>query len=151
MTINPNKYIPLGKCKHNYLYLINARHANIGVFNAKSRAFKKLAPGFITKRSKFDRTFLWTEHHWDGALFATAKPIMELEKAPDFPNETEQGENWDWIKTADDELQIIMPDPKDTKLRYLIESEQRFQSHILVLRDKVEKLWQRERMRGTRF
>ena len=70
-------YIPLDKCKHGYLYIIDARNSHIGIYN-------KYSKGFIILRTKFNHEYLFTEYHWDigGEMkdFGTVKPIEIIEK-----------------------------------------------------------------------
>lgn len=72
----PDKYIPIGECKHGYLYHICCRNLLIGVYNEKTQ-------GFVGIRTKFGHEFLFTEYHWDtGAPFGTVQPVAILEECP---------------------------------------------------------------------
>lgn len=75
---NTNNYIPLNKCKHGYLYIIDARNQYIGIYN-------KHVKGFIILRTKFNCKYLFTEYHWDiggdMSCYGTVKPIRALEKS----------------------------------------------------------------------
>lgn len=72
-----DEYIKLENCKHGYLYKINSRNLDYGVFNEKDK-------GFIGIREKFGQTYLFTEYHWDtGAPYGTVTPIEEISKIPD--------------------------------------------------------------------
>ena len=69
-------YIPLMDCKHGFLYEIDSRNLNFGVFNEKNN-------GFIGIRQKFSSRFLFTEYHWDtGEPYGTVKPKKELRELP---------------------------------------------------------------------
>ena len=59
-------------CKHNYVYLIDARNANVGIYDEEQK-------GFVISRHKFKSNFLFVEYHWDtGEPFGTVKPLKEL-------------------------------------------------------------------------
>lgn len=69
---NNNNYIKLEDCKDSYLYIIDARNADIGIFEKEKNHF-------IISRFKFKSNFIFHEDHWDtGAPFGTVKPIKEL-------------------------------------------------------------------------
>lgn len=59
-------------CKDRYLYRINARNFNLGVFDCKNR-------DFIGIRHKCGETFLDKENHFIGCV----KVLEEIEKIPD--------------------------------------------------------------------
>lgn len=68
--------IPLSECKHGYLYKIDSRNLNTGIFNSENN-------GFIGIRTKFGREYLFTEFHYDtGAPFGTVKPLEEIGRSP---------------------------------------------------------------------
>ncbi len=69
-------YIPVQDCKDGYLYKLSSRNLGYGVY-------RKELNGFIGIRVKFSNVYLFTEYHWDNESFATAKPLEEIEKAPD--------------------------------------------------------------------
>lgn len=69
--------ISLQKCKHGFLYKIESRNLNFGVFNSVNN-------GFIGIRYKFGDKFLFTEYHWEtGEPFGTVKPLEELHRIPE--------------------------------------------------------------------
>lgn len=68
--------IPLRDCKHGFLYKLESRNLDFGVFNSVNS-------GFIGIRYKLGDKFLFTENHWEiGPPFGTAKPIEELQQVP---------------------------------------------------------------------
>ena len=74
--MGPDKYIPIGECKHGYLYRIACRNLIIGVYNEPQG-------GFVGIRTKFGSRFLFTEYHWDtGEPFGTVQPVEILEECP---------------------------------------------------------------------
>jgi hypothetical protein len=69
-------YIKIQDCKHSYLYKINSRNLDPGVFNEKTK-------GFIGIREKFGQKYLFTEFYHDiGAPYGTVKPLEEICKIP---------------------------------------------------------------------
>ena len=71
-TSNTN-IIPFDKCKNGYLYKINGRNADIGIFC-------KDLHGFIILRHKNEIEFLEDEYHCDVSEdFGTAHPSEEIE------------------------------------------------------------------------
>jgi len=71
------EWIALGECSDGHLYHIAARNASLGVFCAEEQ-------GFVISRHKFGRNYLFTEEHWDtGEPHGTAKPLVEIEEAPE--------------------------------------------------------------------
>ncbi|MCK9428906.1 MAG: hypothetical protein M0R17_02700 [Candidatus Omnitrophica bacterium] len=76
-TKNIKNYIKLEDCKDGYLYIISARNAHIGIFDAKKF-------WFIISRHKFTTNFIDYEDHWDlGPPHGTVKPLKELHLAKD--------------------------------------------------------------------
>lgn len=70
------KKILFEDCEENWLYLIDARNASLGVF-------QKEAEGFIIARTKFSNTYLFIEIHYDmSEHHGTATPLLKLEKVP---------------------------------------------------------------------
>lgn len=65
--------------KNCYLYKINARNSNYGIWIAKRESF-------VISRTKFNDNFLFEEDYADGGPFGTALPLEEVEKSP-FVNE----------------------------------------------------------------
>jgi len=61
--------------KNCYLYKINARNSNRGIWIAKRESF-------VISRTKFRENFLFEEDYQDGGPFGTALPIEEIEKSP---------------------------------------------------------------------
>jgi len=77
------KYIPISECKDNYLYIIKARNARIGIFEKKTSSF-------LIRRIKFKDVYLFKELHWDmDENFGTVKPLEEIEQTAKFENEAE--------------------------------------------------------------
>lgn len=69
-------YIKAEDLKDGYLYRIDARRAEYGIWIKKRGTF-------LISRVKFGCVFLFEERHYDLDDFSgTAKPIKELEKAP---------------------------------------------------------------------
>jgi hypothetical protein len=69
-------HIKADTLKDGFAYEICARRANVGIWVESRRSF-------VIPRSKFGNTYLFEEVHWDlSGFFGTAKPVMELEKAP---------------------------------------------------------------------
>jgi len=71
------EYIPISECKHGHLYRLDSRNLSMGVYNENDHN------GFIGIRTKFGDRFLFTEHHWDGEYYATAKPLEDLGPVPE--------------------------------------------------------------------
>ena len=68
--------IPLHKCKDGYLYEIDARNGDLGVYSKKKK-------GFYLIRTKFQLTFLDLEIHWDADdHYGTAQPLKIIKKCP---------------------------------------------------------------------
>ena len=84
-------HLKVEEMKDGYTYIIQARNANVGVWDEHNKCF------FIS-RHKFGSNFLDKEYHWDtGAPYGTARPMGEIEKAPtnqddllDYLNEIER-------------------------------------------------------------
>lgn len=97
--------IPIAKCKHGFLYAIEARNFYIGVFMAgdpNSEISWKKTPRFIGVRQKFHDEFLDQEDHWEiGPPHGTAKPIKELE--PAIAADENSKELLDWLKEKEKE------------------------------------------------
>ncbi|TET59661.1 MAG: hypothetical protein E3J47_08235 [Candidatus Stahlbacteria bacterium] len=66
-----------------YLYKIDARNSNYGIWIEKRVSF-------IISRTKFSDNFLFEEEYADGSDFGTALPLEEIEKSP-FTNEDMYG------------------------------------------------------------
>jgi hypothetical protein len=65
-------YIPIDKCINRKLYRIKSRNLTLGVFDSRTN-------GFFGLREKFDRIFVFEEHHYDnGVPYGTVFPIEEL-------------------------------------------------------------------------
>ena len=76
------KKIPMSELKNNYLYEIDCRNQNRGVWIEAQQ-------GFQIARKKFDSTFLFVEYDWEtGPPFGTARAFKEIEKAPE--NQTDE-------------------------------------------------------------
>jgi hypothetical protein len=79
--------IKMEDCKDGWLYFIEARNAQIGVYSKEEL-------GFIISRTKFSSNFLFTEYHYDiGTVkpemeqFGTATPLKEIELVPEMDDE----------------------------------------------------------------
>lgn len=69
-------YLKVEELKDGYLYRINARNADYGIWYGEKGAF-------IISRTKFYDNYLFEEIHWDlSEDFGTVKPIEEVEKSP---------------------------------------------------------------------
>jgi len=76
-----DKCVPIDECKDGYLYLIDARHAHVGICQHDGTMFK------IT-REKFGNVMLDIEYHYDAdRVMGTAHPLRVIEKAPTFKSE----------------------------------------------------------------
>lgn len=76
--------IALEDTKDKTFYIIKARNAFIGFYNKEDSSFDIL-------RTKFGRTSLSKEYHWDtGAPYGSAKPLKELKTNTSF--NTEEGD-----------------------------------------------------------
>lgn len=72
-----NDHIPQDQCKLRFIYKIQSRNLNYGVYDGKG--------GFIGIREKFDFRYLSTEYHWGtGAPHGTVRPKEELHKIPEW-------------------------------------------------------------------
>ena len=84
--------IVVEKLKDGYLYRIEARNANHGIWIAERGTF-------LISRVKFGNIYLFEEVHYDlDEHFGTAQPLEEMEKAP-FPVERLNG-----IRRSDKEV-----------------------------------------------
>jgi len=84
-----SEYILLAKCKDGYLYRIAARNATLGIYREKDMWFE-------IRREKCNDVYRYMEYHWDvgtvnpeEADFGTVKPLIEIERAPEFATELE--------------------------------------------------------------
>lgn len=76
-----DRYILIDQCKDGFLYIIDARNADIGVYIAEKKAFK-------ISRTKFRDNFIDYEDHWDTCeQHGTAKPLKEIEKIEPMDDE----------------------------------------------------------------
>ncbi len=74
--------LKIDECKEGYLYKIDARNSNYGIF-VMSRYGTIIIPEFVISRFKFRDNFTFEEIHVDGSdHFGTALPIKEIEKSP---------------------------------------------------------------------
>jgi hypothetical protein len=74
LKIEHKTMISLKDCRNGYLYIIAARNAYVGIFNAKKK-------GFRISRFKFDRNYESVEYHWDtGEPHGTVRPYRKLFK-----------------------------------------------------------------------
>ncbi len=71
--------IKLKDLKDCYLYKIDARNSNYGIWIVKRESF-------VISRTKFTENYLFEEDYADGRDFGTALPSEEIEKSP-FTNE----------------------------------------------------------------
>ncbi len=82
--------IQIDLCKDGYLYIIYARNAKIGIFDAQSK-------GFRISRFKFDRNYKFVEYHWDKSWDSgwdteskgTVRPYKELFRPRKLNSEVE--------------------------------------------------------------
>lgn len=73
--MNKSNYIKIEDLKNGYLYEIDARNSQLGIWKSDLK-------GFIISRTKFNDTFLFMEYHYDtGPPYGTVKPVREIEKA----------------------------------------------------------------------
>jgi hypothetical protein len=78
------KKIPMSELKDGYLYEIDARNQNRGIW------FESVK-GFEIARRKFDDVFLFIEYEWEtGPPFGTARAFREIEKAPEGLSDAER-------------------------------------------------------------
>lgn len=76
-------YICPNECKEGWLYEIEARNGNVGICRRKNGMVE-----FVLSRFKFGDNFTFPEIHWDcDEHFGTAKPVREIEKAPEVGDE----------------------------------------------------------------
>lgn len=68
--------IKISDCKHNYLYIINARNACLGIFDSATSEF-------IISRWKIKSNFIYREIHWDAEDCGTVKPLKEIGPIPE--------------------------------------------------------------------
>ncbi len=72
---NSGHYLQLLELKADYVYLISARHAYVGIWYPRLNYF-------VISREKFDNRYIFFEYHWDiGEPHGTVKPIKELEES----------------------------------------------------------------------
>jgi hypothetical protein len=85
-----SKRIPINELKDGFLYEIEARNQNRGIWRESEK-------GFEIARTKFDKTFLFVEYEWGSGneetweingkpcvvSFATARAFREIEKVPE--------------------------------------------------------------------
>ena len=70
------KYLKVEKLKDGFLYYIDARNADFGIWNPEKNSF------FIS-RVKFGHNFVFEEIHYDkDETFGTVKPLKEIEESP---------------------------------------------------------------------
>lgn len=74
------RYLKSEELRNGYLYRIEARNAEYGIWYQP-------CDGFIISRFKFYDNFLFVEVHWDlDEWHGTVKPLELIEKAPFNPN-----------------------------------------------------------------
>lgn len=74
-------YIKISNCKEGYLYEINARNANYGIYQKLQST--TWINSFLISRFKFSDNFLFVEYHYDnGEPYGTVKPLKEIEMVP---------------------------------------------------------------------
>jgi hypothetical protein len=76
-----DQYIPINKCNDGHLYIIKARNADIGIYNAEQQAFK-------ISRYKGNDNFIDLEYHWDRDETGTAKPLKKFNFIGDKEDES---------------------------------------------------------------
>lgn len=74
-----DSYLKPEELKNGYLYQINARNSDCGIWIRKHG-------GFVISRFKFGHNFLFVECHWDlDKWHGTVRPLKLVEKAPFNP------------------------------------------------------------------
>lgn len=68
-------HIKIEDLKAGYLYKISARNANYGIWIPEKESF-------AISRIKFGNNYIFEENHWDAPVFATVKPLEEIEQSP---------------------------------------------------------------------
>ena len=77
-------YVEMADCREGVLYRVRCRNSNCGIWIPRKR-------GFEIARTKFERTYLFVEDHWDsGPTFGTAKPYEVLETLPVFKDDNDK-------------------------------------------------------------
>jgi len=84
--------IPIELCKHGWLYKLNSRNLDYGVYDDTQK-------GFTGIRTKFGSRYLFTEYHWDtGPPFGTVQPIKEVKECfIKNLNEYHNSELFEWL------------------------------------------------------
>lgn len=93
--------IEIENCKDGWLYFIEARNAQLGIYN-----LCKL--GFIISRTKFSSNYLFTEYHYnigkikpEMGCFGTATPLKEIGPVPEMSDKDKLeylNEQWALLK-----------------------------------------------------
>lgn len=110
--------IPLEQCEDGWLYHIDARNGQVGVYIAKLR-------GFNLSRHKFGDNFIDFEYHWDtGAPHGTAHALRKLEIPPDLgwglpATEDNHRKQLAYLNDAYARLGIKLQDHKDYLAKYV--------------------------------
>lgn len=93
--------IKMENCKDGYLYVIDARNSNLGIYNKEEL-------GFVISRHKFSANYLFTEYHWDLGdvqpemeCCGTAKPMKEMGMAPAGMNDEEK------LKYLNEQIELL--------------------------------------------
>jgi len=69
-------WLPMSVMEPGVVYHIHARNALLGIWIPAES-------GFIIRRTKFEQTSLFVEHHWDtGEPYGTAKPFARVADEP---------------------------------------------------------------------
>ena len=70
------KYLKAEELKGGFLYYIDARNANFGIWNPEKNSF-------YISRTKFGCNYVLEEIHYDkDETFGTVKPLKEIEESP---------------------------------------------------------------------
>jgi len=71
-----NNHLPMDEMKEGYLYKVNCRNADYGIWRASENSF-------VIRRTKFHSTYTFEEYHYDtGPPYGTARPLKVLELSP---------------------------------------------------------------------
>ena len=81
--MDEQKYIKIEDCKVGYLYRIEARNGEVGIYSIKHDDSGDKYHIFTLSRHKFGSNFLFPENHYDDPCYGTAQPLEELEKVPE--------------------------------------------------------------------
>lgn len=102
--MNEKEHIPMDRCKEGFLYIIDARNSNLGIYNEANKSF-------TISRYKFGSNFLFDEFHWDtNPPFGTVRPLKEIMKVPVMSDEEKLAFlNAKWVELKE-EVSSYFPD-----------------------------------------